>query len=253
MKIMTKNLDWLFSSFFVLGVWEVLSRIGLVNFLLFPPPSVVASALFQYCVSGVLFSDLGSSLWRLLWGMIIGSFTGIFFGFLTGRINIFARILEPIIQVFRSFPPVAIIPLVIVWFGIGDGAKIFSISFAVFFPVWLNTHLGARDIPQSFLWSASLLTRSKAKIFRSVVFPAVLPNIIAGIRTSIAVGFIMVFVSELAGASSGLGYRISITQLSYRTDEMIAGLFVLGLLGALTDRGFTFVSRRCIPFLKHIP
>lgn len=233
-----------------LTLWEFVSRSGFVNPALFPPPSKVAIALWEMITAGTLFSDLRDSLWRLIAGLFIGSAVGVIFGLLTGRIKSFATALSPIIQILRPLPPVAIIPLIIVWFGIDDGAKIFSIAFAVFFPVWINTHIGALQIPRDFLWGAKLLTNSSAKTFREVVFPAALPFTIVGIRTGIAIAFIMVFVSELAGASSGLGYRISITQLSYRIDEMIAALVVLGALGAIADQLFVLGTRKLFPWIK---
>lgn len=234
----------------LIALWEFVSRSGFVNPALFPPPSQVALALWGMITVGTLFSDLRDSLWRLLAGLFIGSAVGVVFGLLTGRIKSFAHALTPIIQILRPLPPVAIIPLVIVWFGIDDGAKIFSIAFAVFFPVWINAHIGARQIPQAFLWGAKLFTNSSVKILREVVFPAALPFIVAGIRTGIAVGFVMVFVSELSGASSGLGYRISITSLAYRIDEMTAALIVLGALGAITDQLFVFGTRKIFPWIK---
>ena len=247
---MKRFLWFIFPIAVSLGLWEVISRSGFVSPALFPPPSKVAAALWGMITAGTLFTDLRDSLWRLLAGLLIGSFFGVIFGLATGRIKSLATALSPIIQILRPLPPVAIIPLVIVWFGIDDSAKIFSIAFSVFFPVWINTHIGARQIPRAFLWSAKLLTRSSVKIFREVVFPAALPFTIAGIRTGIAVAFIMVFVSELAGASSGLGYRISITHLAYRIDEMIAALIVLGALGAIADQLFVFATHKFFPWIK---
>lgn len=234
----------------MLLLWEFLSRSGLISIALFPPPSKVFMALWEMVVSGTLFSDLISSMWRLFLGLVCGSTIGILTGLLTGRKKVFDRALSPIIHVFRSFPPVALIPLVIVWFGIGDGAKIFSIALAVFFPVWLNTDIGVRSLPNEFLWSARLLTKSLYKIFREVIFPSSLPFIIAGIRTGIAIAFVMVFVSELSGASSGLGYRISITSLAYRIDQMIAALIVLGIFGAITDALFVCAANKIFPWIK---
>ncbi len=237
----------------VLVLWEFVSDSGLVNPALFPAPSKVAVALWLMVQAGTLLLDLQASLWRLLAGLVLGSSAGALVGLLTGRIKNFANALSPIIQVLRPLPAVAIIPLIIVWFGIDDGAKIFSIAFATFFPVWINTHIGSQQIPRAFLWSASLLTHSSLKVFREVVFPATLPFVMAGIRTGIAIAFIMVFVSELAGASSGLGYRISVTSLAYRIDEMVAALFVLGALGALTDQLFVFLSNKIFPWIKLSP
>lgn len=234
----------------VLALWEIVSRSGFVNLALFPPPSKVAVALWGMITAGTLFTDLRDSLWRLVAGLFFGSAFGVIFGLLTGRVKSFATAFTPIIQILRPLPPVAIIPLVIVWFGIDDAAKIFSIAFAVFFPVWINTHIGAHQIPRAFLWGAKLLTKSSTKIFREIIFPAALPFTIAGVRTGIAIAFIMVFVSELAGASSGLGYRISITHLAYRIDEMIAALVVLGALGAIADQLFVLGTRKLFPWIK---
>ncbi|MEK7069081.1 MAG: ABC transporter permease [Patescibacteria group bacterium] len=233
----------------ILALWEVVSRTSVVNPALFPPASQVASAFGNMITSGTLSSDLSASVWRLLAGLCVGSVIGILLGLLTGRIRSLAHALAPIIHILRSIPPVAIIPLVIVWFGIGDGAKIFSIAFAVFFPVWINTHVGAEQVQRVFLWKAKLAGLGTLATIRTIALPSATPFIITGIRNGIALAFIMIFVSELAGASSGLGYRISITQLAYRIDEMIAALIVLGALGALTDQLFVFGTRKIFPWL----
>ncbi len=231
-------------------LWEFISHSAFVSPALFPPPSKVATALWVMIKTKTLFLDVRVSIWRLFAGLSLGSAFGILFGLLTGRIKAVSRAVTPIVQIFRSLPPVAIIPLVIVWFGIDNGAKIFSIAFAVFFPVWINAHMGAQRIPRVYRWSARLLTNSPIKIFRKVIFPATLPFIVAGIRNGIAIAFIMVFVSELTGASSGLGYRISISHLTWRIDEMMAALIVLGTLGAITDRLFIFIVNKLFPWLK---
>ncbi len=233
----------------VIGLWETASRFGAVKASLFPPPSAVAVALWGQIAAGTVFTDLRDSLWRLGVGLGLGALAGVSIGLVTGRYWIAYSALAPIVQMLRPLPPVAIIPLVIVWFGIDNGAKVFSIAFAVFFPIWINTHVGAQNIPLTFFWSARLLTRSPLRIFAGVILPAALPFIITGVRTGIAIAFVMIFVSELAGASSGLGYRISVTQLAYRTDEMIAALFVLGAAGAAMDFLFVLATRKLFPWL----
>lgn len=231
-------------------LWEAISRSDVVNSALFPPPSKVVLALADLVTSGELLIDIRASYFRLLVGLAIGTVFGITLGLLTGRIKAVADVISPLIQIFRPLPPVAIIPLIIVWMGIGETAKVFSTAFAVFFPVWLSAHLGAQQIPKRLLWSASTLTHSKIRIFRSVIFPAALPFIIAGLRTAIAIAFVMVFVSELAGASEGIGYRISTSHLAYRIDKMIAALAILGASGALADYLFSQGVLRIFPWLK---
>lgn len=233
-----------------LFTWELVSRSGLINTALFPPPSRVVLALTEMARSGELLDAMRASYVRLALGLIGGSLIGISLGLLTGRVKLIADAFSPLIQIFRPLPPVAIIPLVIVWFGIGEIAKVFSIGFAVFFPVWLNTHLGAQQVPQRLLWSAITLTTSRVKIFWRVIFPAAMPFIVAGLRNGIAVAFVMVFVSELAGASEGIGYQISTANLAYRIDRMIAALAVLGASGALADYLFTKGVVWKYPWLK---
>jgi len=229
-------------------IWEALSSSGIFNAVLFPPPSKVFLALLGLALSGELFLHLSASLSRVYLGLLVGSVLGIAVGLLTGRIRIIDKSMSPLLHVFRSFPAVAIIPLVIVWFGIGETAKLFSISFAVFFPVWMNTHIGASSIPVRYVQMLSIFKTPSFKKWSKVILPASSEFIIAGVRTGIAIAFIMVFVSELAGASSGVGYIISISQLSYRMDVMIAGLFVLGLLGAVTDFAFIRLIKAIFPW-----
>lgn len=230
--------------------WELISRGGFVDKVLFPAPSAVALALADMASSGELWRALTASSTRLIGGVALGVTVGIGIGLITGRNKVLSDILSPVITLFRPLPPVAIIPLIIVWLGIGEVAKIFSIGFAVFFPVWLNTHAGACQVPQKYLWSAATLTHSQAKVFTRIIFPAALPFVATGVRLGISVAFVMVFVAELAGASSGIGYVIATSNLSYRIDTMIAGLVVLGACGAMTDYLFVRVLHRTSPWLR---
>jgi ABC-type nitrate/sulfonate/bicarbonate transport system permease component len=250
MKIYMKVIRLSIPIIVFLAAWELISRSGMVNAALFPPPTKVALALAEMLRSGELFNDMRASYLRLAIGLVIGAITGIGLGLLTGRMKMVADQLTPLIQMLRPLPPVAIIPLVIVWFGIGEPAKIFSIGFAVFFPVWINSHLGAQQTPQRLLWSASTLTKSRLRIFWKVIFPAALPFIVAGLRVGISVAFVMVFVSELTGASEGIGYQISTAHLAYRIDRMMAALTVLGASGALADYLFSKGIVRLYPWLK---
>lgn len=239
-----------FSILSLLVIWEIVSRSQFVPISLFPPPTKVALAFVEMGRSGELLRDIQASLWRAVVGFGLGSAVGICTGLLTGRIKVLNNYLSPVIQLFRPLPPVAIIPLIIVWFGIGEASKIFSIAFAVFFPVWINTHLGSQEIPKTFLWSAKTLRVAGLRVLWKVIFPAALPFIVAGLRTGIAMAFIMVFVSELAGASAGIGYQISVSQLAYRVDRMMAALILLGLFGALADLLLTRWAWWQFPWLK---
>ncbi len=234
--------------FFV--AWEAVSRSGVVSSALFPPPTLVLRALVEMARSGELLRDVEASWWRAIAGFLIGSAAGISTGLLTGRLPNLDAYLSPILQMFRPLPPVAIIPLIIVWFGIGEVSKVFAIAFAVFFPAWVNTDLGARRVPHSFLWSSRTLGCGYPGLIWRVILPSAMPFIVGGLRVGISMAFVMVFVSELSGASSGVGYQISVSYLAYRVDRMIAALAILGLLGMLSDAAMTRTLRSAFPWLR---
>lgn len=225
-------------------LWECISRSGWVSAALFPAPTSVVWALFDWARSGELLSDCIASLWRAIAGLALGVLAGAMLGVITGRIAMLRNVVVPIVNLFRPIPPVAMIPLVIVWFGIGDSSKIASTAFACFFPMFTAAFQGAVNIPDSFLWAAKSAGLTPAAILRRIVFPASLNVGIAGLRVSIAVAFVMVFVNELAGASQGIGYQISLMHLNYRIDRMMAALAVLAACAALVD----FMAIRFIEF-----
>jgi len=240
----------LISILVFLAIWEVVARQKIINPLLFPPPTEVAVAIWDWALSGDLLTDLGTTMWRLFVGLLLGGVTGSLVGLATGRNRRLSAAFNPIIQFLRPLPPVAIIPLIIVWFGIGNVAKIFAISYGVFFPVWINTHLGASQIPVDYIRMGKLLSSSRWKRFRKIILPAALPEMVSGWRNSIAMAFIMAYVSELAGASQGVGYRIDINYLAYRIDRMMAALVILAILGALSDWLFTQAIHKIFPWIK---
>ncbi len=171
---------------------------------------------------------------------------GVFFGLLMGRIIFLEETISPLLHILRAFPPVALIPLIIIWFGIGDSAKIFSIAFASFFPAWLSTLIGTKTINKDYLKAAKIFKKKTIETYQKIIIPAITPFIVSGARISIGMGFIMVFVSELAGASSGIGYTIAYSQIIYRTDLMIAGLIVLGLFAFIADSLLVLFSKKII-------
>ena len=231
-------------------LWEAVSRAKVVNPLLFPPPTQVWRAFCEWFSGGEFWRDVRTSCARMLVGLLFGGTIGTTLGMLTGRSRLANACLSPLVQLLRPLPPVAIIPLVIVWLGIGNTAKIFSIAFAVFFPVWVNTHLGAAAIPTAYLWSARLLSKSRIRTAWRVLLPAAFPSIFAGLRVSISMAFIMVYVSEIAGASAGIGYQISVCHLAYRIDKMMAALAVLAAAGALADFLFAAGARLAFPWMR---
>jgi ABC-type nitrate/sulfonate/bicarbonate transport system permease component len=149
----------------------------------------------------------------------------------------------------RGIPAIAIIPFVLIWFGLGEGSKIAVITWAVFFPVWLNVHLGVRGVPVKYVWIAESLGANGRGILVSVILPAALPAIIAGMRTGIGIAYVALFGAEMTGALAGIGYRIYSSYTVYRVDVMVADLIALGVLAALTDALFAWFARSVFPWI----
>lgn len=225
----------IFSLALFIAAWEGVSRSAWVSPALFPPPSRVLFALREWAASGELVRDLAGSLWRAYLGLIIGLVAGILVGLFAGRLAAVRNYTLPVILLFRPIPPVSIIPLVIVWLGIGNFSKVMATAFAVFFPVFTATYQGARNLPDSYLWGARSVGLSWLAILFRIVLPGTMNVSLAGIRVAIAMAFVMVYVTELAGSSDGLGYQISVMHLSYRIDRMMAAMAVLAGCAAITD------------------
>lgn len=230
--------------------WELISRSGIYNINLFPPPSIVFQALTSMLVSGELFLDTTSSLIRVFIGFFSGSILGIVIGLFTGRIKLLQNTIGQLIHFVRPIPVIAVVPLAIVWFGIGEISKYLLIAYGVFIIVWINTHIGVSNIKRVYIWSAKSLGANNKSLSKDIILPAAFPNIIAGLRTGIAVAFIVLVAAEIAGAYAGLGFRISTSYLVFRVDKMMVGLIILGILGALSDRILVFLVNQLLPWYK---
>ncbi|MDP6098335.1 MAG: ABC transporter permease [Gammaproteobacteria bacterium] len=169
---------------------------------------------------------------------MIGCALGVVVGVFTGRVRLADRALGPIVHVLRSFPPVAIVPLAITWFGLAESSKYFLVFWGVFFPVWVNTHAGMAEVNKAYLWAARSLGAKRRHIVLEILVPASIPHILAGMRVAIGICFICVFVAEMAGAYEGVGFKISTSNLIFRVDRMLAYLLVLGaMVYVISDSG----------------
>lgn len=232
-----------------LAVWEVLPRsIDGLNLLLFPPPSGIIDALRDLLFSGELLSDALASIGRALGGFAVGGALGIMVGLLTAMVVPLRFMADPVLHGFRSIPAIALVPLAVVWFGIGEMSKIALITWGTFFPVWINTYLGARDVNPAFIRSAQSLGVGNTLLLLRIILPGALPLILAGLRQSLAIALVVMVAAELVGASVGLGQLIASAQQVFRIDYMFVGLLALGAIGFALDRLFVFVVNRLFPW-----
>jgi ABC-type nitrate/sulfonate/bicarbonate transport system permease component len=232
----------------VLLIWEGVSRWGVFNAGLFPPPTKVAVALVQMIWSGELLVDAAASGQRMLIGYIAGAVLGILLGTVTGRFELGRNLLAPVIQMLRPIPPISFVPIAVLWFGLGEFAKYFLVFWGVFFVVWITTHLGLLAVDKTYINAARSLGATKRVVLVEVAIPAAMPAILAGLRTAIPIGFYSLVAGEVAGATHGVAYMIEMAHTNFQVAKMFGGLVVLGLASACADRFFIFLTAMLFPW-----
>lgn len=236
----------------VLAAWEGISRAGWVSPIVLPAPSQVLLRWIAYAkplqpydpaqgswivwaLSGELPHDAVASLVRVAGGFAVGAGLALPLGLLMGAKPLVHDLFDPLVQIVRPIPPIAFIPLAILWFGLGNPPAFFLIALGAFFPVLVNTIAGVRNVDAIYVRAARNLGASQWTLFRRVMLPAAMPYILAGVRIGIGVAFIVVIVAEMIAVNSGLGYRILEAREYFWSDKVIAGMISIGLAGLGID------------------
>lgn len=228
---------------FTVLLWQLLS-VFLFNSLLVPPPARVLEAAWDMMLSGELLQHVGKSLQRILIGYALGVTLGVAGGTIMGRLAVVEGLVDPPLTVLRQIPPVAIIPLAIVWFGIGETSRYFVIFYGVFIVVLLSTAAGVRSTPEIRLRAARSLGAGRARTFLTVILPSAVPYILTAMRLGLGFAFAAVVAAEIIAANVGVGYLIMQSRFLLQIDRMFVGLLLLGVLGAASDRLFQFAIAR---------
>jgi ABC-type nitrate/sulfonate/bicarbonate transport system permease component len=238
-------LPYLYAALGVVAVWWAVVLIAKPHMSLLPSPLLTGQTLVQLVVSGELPRDAAYSVCRVLAAWSLAAVVAIPLGFAMGRWQRLERVLDPVVELFRPISPLAWIPLAILWFGIDEGGKIFVIFIGTFFPILLNTIAGAKSIDPVFIRAGRILgCADDASLFRKVVLPAALPQVIVGLRIAFGTGWAAIIAAELVAARSGLGYLISNGMEVLRSDFVLVGMVTIGLLGVLFDAIFRWIDRR---------
>ena len=249
--------------FAILVLWEGLARAGVLNPLILPSPWKVVLRWWAYLkplqsydpakgsyvswlVSGELLHDAAASLTRVFVGFFLGGGLGLGLGLLMGVSNTAYRLMNPLVQVLRPIPPIAFIPLAILWFGLGNPPAFFLISLGAFFPILLNTIAGVRNVDSIYVRAARNLGAKGSVLFRRVILPAAAPHILTGVRVGYGVSFIVVIVAEMIAVNSGLGYRILEAREFFWPDKIIAGMITIGVIGLGIDTALSGLSNRLL-------
>ena len=239
---------WLGVGFivFLLALWELAAASGTVPSMSFPRMSAVLATWWEIIISGELFGELLPSILRMFAGYFIGIAVGIALGLLMGYFRFFYSLLEPFTEMLRPIPSPAYLPIVILFLGIDDEMKVFMIAFASLFPVLLNTYSGVRSVDPIQLQTARTFGVAGWKLLWHVVLPSASPFIFTGMRVSLAVALIVMVISEMVAASSGIGYFILSAERGFKIREMFAGVLTLAVVGYVLNRVFVAIENKVL-------
>ena len=219
----------------IIIVWQIACTLGLVPQRVLPAPSDVAIAGWKMLRSGELLRNIWVSFWRAGIGFLIGGAIGFAFGLANGLSKLSGQLTDTTLQMVRNIPHLALIPLVILWFGIDETAKLFLVALGVFFPVYLNTLHGIRNVDPQLIEMGRTYGMDDVELFRRVIFPGALPSIFVGIRFALGIMWLTLIVAETIAASSGLGYMAMQAREFMQIDVVVLSILIYALLGKLAD------------------
>jgi NitT/TauT family transport system permease protein len=212
--------------------WEILARSPLGDPLYSPSLLQIGAAFATLVTSGELVTHLRASALRWVGGFTLALVSAVPFGLVLGYSAPLKRHLMPMFDLLRSFPSITLVPVAIVWFGIGDLAKAFLVAYACFWPMLLNTMTGVQETSPVLLRAARVMAIDGFALFHKVIVPSAIPSILTGVRISLAVSVIVLIVSEMVAATSGIGFLILDAERNYLTGKMFAGVLIMGGIGA---------------------
>jgi len=229
----------------LLVLWQ-LSALYLIDTPTWPPITRILQAWYENIVDGTLIGHLFATLWRQALGYASAIVLGIFFGIMIGYHRSLYNLFEPLVEVLRSIPGPAYLPILVLFVGIGHEMKVALILLAAVFPILLNTYSGVRSIDRVQFDTARTLGLTTVQTLRELVIPAASPQILTGMRISLAISLILAILGEMVVSNDGLGYFILLAQRTFKVPEMYARIFALALLGYVLNRLFLLAKRRLL-------
>src|SRR3954454_16112429 len=239
---MKRALPWIVPVVILLA-WQAASQFGVLRDQVLPAPTAVAEAFWRVTRSGELLRDIEVSTWRAFAGFAIGGGFGFVFGMLNGLSGLSEKLTDSTLQMLRNIPHLALIPLVILWFGIGEEAKLFLVALGVFFPIYVNTLHGVRSVDPHLLEMARAYGMSNQAIFWRIVLPGALPAIFVGLRYGLGIMWLTLIVAETISASSGIGFMAMNAREFMQVDVVVFSILVYAVLGKLADSPCRLLER----------
>lgn len=226
------------------AIWEALPRLGIVDPFFLPPLSVVLTAIVSMLQTGELFQHIGASLQRTLAGFFLGFFVSVSLGLIIGWFSRVERFADPLLQGFRQTSALALFPVFILFFGIGEASKIAIIFWGAQWPILLNTISGVKNVDALLIKSARSMGASKLTIFFRVVLPASLPSIFTGARLSATTSILILIAAEMVGAQAGLGFLVFDSQQKFQIPRMYAAILLMSLLGYIANYTLVYLEKK---------
>jgi len=237
----------------LLLLWVLASAFGWASPVFLPSPDRVWAALVRVATDGyanaTLAEHVAASLWRVLAALAGAMAVGIPAGLLIATSRVGRGILDPLIEFIRPLPPLAYLPLIIIWFGIGEPSKVLVIAIAMLAPIVISTASGVRAASESQIRAAQTFGAARWQVIREVMVPAALPSILTGIRIALGAGWTTLVAAELVAATRGLGYMIQSAAQFLVTDMVIAGILVISALATISELGLRYIERRYLPWI----
>lgn len=215
----------------IIGLWELGSRTGVIGQLILPAPSEVFTAFAQLVETGTLWKHLAASLQRLVIGWSTGTVLGIAVGLSIGLFSVARTGLSPLVSAIFPIPKIALLPLFVIWFGIGEGSKVATILFGTFFPTVIATYGGVDNVDRQLIRMGQSFGLSWLSIVRKIIIPGALPAILSGFRISASIAIILLVAAEMIGAEFGVGAYILLAGSLMATDQLVAGVAILSMMG----------------------
>ena len=219
----------------LIALWQLAAARGWLSTRVLPAPLDVGLAAWQLALSGELWTHVKISAGRALLGLAVGGGLGLVLGLLTGSVRWLETLLDSTIQMIRNIPALALIPLVILWFGIDESAKLFLIAVSVFFPIYINTFHGIRNVDPGLIEMGRTYGLSRWGLYTQVVLPGALSSILVGLRFSLGLMWVILIVAETISAQAGIGYLTMNAREFLQTDIVLVGILLYALLGKLAD------------------
>jgi ABC-type nitrate/sulfonate/bicarbonate transport system permease component len=238
------------SPLVLLLIWELAAQFHFIDVRFFPAPSKIFGTLFTMAENGLLWKHFWASMQRLFWGFLFGGIPALALGMAMGLNKTLRAIFDPIVASTYPIPKSAILPLILLIFGLGEGSKIVMVAIGIFYPILINSMAGVLEINKIYFDVSRNFGADRWQVFRTVALPGALPLIMTGVKLGVGMGLILIAIAEMVGAKSGLGYMIWNAWEILSVETMYVGLIVIAVLGLVLSMIVTEVERYLVPWKR---